>query len=95
MKMDMRNGLSGISAAVVDHAIAVLADAQLICDFGDGTQDLAQDLFTIWMTGQGVQVRHMRFGYNQGMDRGLGMHVMKRNDRLIFINELDGDLSAG
>jgi len=85
MHMEMRHGLAAVWTIIDDKPKARFVQAFL---FGDRLRDMNQVAQKRFVGGCGGRdARDFSFGDDQYMDRGLGMHIVKRQATVVLISD--------
>lgn len=90
MKMDMKNGLTGIRTVIDDHPVTILIKPPFGSN-GLGYEEQVPDDFAV-SHDDTVNIGDMFFRHNESMDRRLGIEVLKGDRVLVFEDDLCRDL---
>ena len=91
VEMQMLNGLTGVGAAVADHAITIL-QAFSLGDLGDHLKDVSNN--SAVFSGDAVAIFNVGLGNHQHMGGSLGIDVPEGVDGFVLIDLGGRDLTG-
>lgn len=90
MKMNVEHGLSGVFAVINDHPVSVSVE-MILRGNGFGDKEQMADKLPVRRDDR-MNVGDMFFGHNENMGGRLGIEVLKRDRKRVFMDDFCGNL---
>ena len=87
--MEVEHGLAGIWPRVGHDTVTALGQSLLCCDLGTRDHELSQEIGVLIATI--LDCRHMLFGDDQCVDRGLGIDIIEGHRAIVLMDNLGRD----